>query len=60
VSALTTTPEPLSRDATDAECQALLERVLNSRELKRAQRLRGWKNSCVILWKANHRVRSVF
>jgi hypothetical protein len=40
VSALTTAPEPLSRDATDAECQALLERVINSRELKRAQRLR--------------------
>jgi hypothetical protein len=37
---LTTAPEHLSRDASEAECQALLERVINSRELKRAQRLR--------------------
>lgn len=37
---LTVAPEPLTRNATDDGCQALLERVVNSRELKRALRLR--------------------
>jgi hypothetical protein len=37
---LTAAPEPVIRDAADAECQALFERVVNSRELRRAQRLR--------------------